>query len=84
MINTMIGFHIFQADRQTYTPSFLKMCRTYSETVTKRKYDHVELTVRSQLYDLLTNKTKPEFWNRCKLPINMIATAEVSIQCFFF
>ena len=83
MINTMIGFHIFQAERQTYTQSFLKMCRTYSETVTKRKYDHVELTVRSQLYDLLTNKTKPNLLDKYKIPISIITAGEVSLRCYF-
>mgnify|MGYP001082184640 FL=1 len=83
MINTMIGFHIFQAERQTYTQSFLKMCRTYSETVTKRKYDHVELTVRSQLYDLLTNKTKPNLLDKCKIPKSIITAGEVSLRCYF-
>lgn len=83
MINTMIGFHIFQAERQTYTQSFLKMCRTYSETVTKRKYDHVELTVRSQLYDLLTNKTKPNLLDKYKIPKSIITAGEVSLRCFF-
>ena len=83
MINTMIGFHIFQAERQTYTQSFLKMCRTYSETVTKRKYDHVELTVRSQLYDLLTNKTKRDLLDKYKIPISIITAGEVSLRCFF-
>jgi hypothetical protein len=83
MINTMIGFHIFQAERQTYTQSFLKMCRTYSETVTKRKYDHVELTVRSQLYDLLTNKTKPNLLDKYKIPKSIITAGEVSLRCYF-
>ena len=83
MINTMIGFHIFQAERQTYTQSFLKMCRTYSETVTKRKYDHVELTVRSQLYDLLTNKTKRDLLDKYKIPKSIITAGEVSLRCFF-
>lgn len=82
MLNTTIGFHIFQEERQTYTPSFIKLCRQYSETVTIRKYDHVELTVRSQLYDLLYSKTKQSLLEKYFLPSKILTSPDVSTHCF--
>ncbi len=58
------------------------MCKKYSETVATQNYDHVELTVPSQLYDLHCSKTKQTLLDKYFIPQKLLTTVDVSIHCF--